>query len=183
MVTWLLLGAAISSLIAVAVCVRWWLKAWAIANVLGRITPALIEADEFFTLLDLSGHDSHFLERHGPMLKTCEVLQRAMTGRLDVSGHAGKPTASARWFRHADILRAVTSAAEHWASNGRPKVGRFVFAFQDDIGEGYPKGGGDLIKTRLAIVVICKGIAITAYPLLDSRGLDSTVALSTSPPA
>lgn len=56
------------------------------ARIIARIGPALVEAPVFFELIDISHEKSHFLERHGPMLQRCDVLQRAKTGKLDVAG-------------------------------------------------------------------------------------------------
>jgi hypothetical protein len=163
-----------------------WLRVRKTAAVLARLAPALAEFDEFFALVDLSGSRAHFLERHGPMLKSCEVLQRAETGRLDVSGYVGKPVASARWFRHADLLRAVASAAEHWASGTRPNDGRFVFDFGSEIGEGFLKGGGAAVRTSIAVVIVRGGEVLTAYPLLTGAiakhaltGADVTSSIDT----
>lgn len=146
---------------------RWWHRARVTAETVSRIAPALLEHEPFFALLDLAGPGSHYLERHGPMLRASEVLQRAETGRLDVSGLAGRPVASARWLRHDDMLTAIVSALEHWHSGARPVGGRFVFEFDHDIGEGYPKGGGAIVTTRVAIVIVSGGEAITAYPMLS----------------
>lgn len=163
---WSLVTAAIALLVAGAVLTVWWGRARRIADVAARMALALTELDEFFALLDISNDDAHFLDRHGPMLKRCDVLQRAQNGRLDVSGHIGSPVASARWLRHADLLRAVMSACEHWKSGSRPKRGCFLFDFGEDIGEGFRKGGGDLVRTRFAAVIVRKGTVVTAYPLL-----------------
>lgn len=123
----------------VAITARCWLKAWVTAGVIARLAPALGEIDEFFALVDLSGQDAHFLERHGPMLKRTEVLQRAETEQLEVSGLSGRPVASARWYRHAYLLQAVTSALDHWYAGARPQGGRFTSSFNEAIGEGYAK--------------------------------------------
>jgi len=166
---WLLSAVAIATALVTALLLaRSWLSARKATAILARLAPALVEPAEFFALIDLSEKESHFLERHGPMLKACEVLQRAETGRLDVSGYAGRPVPSARWLRHADLLRAVTSAAEHWASGARPNDGRFVFDFDNEIGEGFLKGGGAMVRTNIAIVIIREGEVVTAYPSLAS---------------
>ena len=84
------------------------------------------------------------------MLRASEILQRAETGRLDVSGLVGRPVSSARWLRHDDLLTATVSALQHWRSGARPKGGRFAFEFEKDVGEGFLKGGGDLVRTHPA---------------------------------
>jgi hypothetical protein len=145
---------------------RAWRRARATADTLSRIAPVLLEHDQFFALVDLAGPGSHYLERHGPMLHVCEILQRAETGRLDVSGLAGRPVASARWFTHADMLSAIASALEHWHSGARPAGGRFSFVFDREIGEGFRKHGGAAIRTNVAIVIVRDGAVITAYPSL-----------------
>lgn len=145
---------------------RWWRDLGRTSRILARMAPALVELDEFFALVDLGGQGSHYLERHGPMLRECEVLRRAETGMLEVSGVAGKPVASSRWLRHADLLEAAVSALEHWAAGARPEGGRFRFEFDRDIGEGYRKGGGALVTTRVAIVVVRDGVIVTAFPSL-----------------
>lgn len=178
MLAWILSGTAVVTVATVVLLFRLWLRARNIAKTIDRIAPALVEPHEFFELVELSGADSHFMERHGPMLKTCEVLQRAESGRLDVSGYVGRPVASARWLRHSDLLRALRSAIRHWEMGAAPKGGRFVFAFEEPVGEGFLRGGGGLIRTCLAVVVLRRGSILTAYPLLmpvsQNRALDGT---------
>jgi len=153
-------------LVAVLILVRKWLGVRQTARTVARIGPALLEHDSFFALLDLSGADSHFLERHGPLLRASEIMQRAETGRLE--GLEGRPVASARWLRHDDLLTATVSALQHWRSGARPKGGRFAFEFERHVGEGFVKGGGDLVRTRRAIVIVRDGELITAYPSLTA---------------
>lgn len=148
---------------------RWWIGIGRTARTLKRIAPALVELDEFFALIDLAGAGSHYLERHGPMLTGSDVFQRAETGMLEVSGVAGKPVASSRWLRHADLLEAVVSALEHWTAGARPAGGRFRFEFDREVGEGYPKGGGTLVRTRVAVVIVRDGEIVTAFPSLDGK--------------
>lgn len=160
-------------IIAAAVAARWYMAMCHIAETATRMAPALLEHDEFFALMDIVRPDSHFFERHGPMLRVCEVLQRAETGTLEVSGLVGRPVNSTRWLRHADLRLAALSAIEHWASGARPAGGRFAFEFDWDIGEGFLKGGGGLINTRIAIVIIRDGEIITAFPLLSALDVDT----------
>lgn len=136
---------------------RWWIGVGRTARTLRSIAPALVDLDEFFALLDLAGAKSHYLERHGPMLANSEVLRRAETGLLEVSGVSGRPFASTRWLSHADLLEAVVSAFEQWTTGARPEAGRFRFAFDRDVGECYPEGGWTLIRTRTAVVIIREG--------------------------
>lgn len=167
---WLAFGLASTALAGAAfLAVRWWIGIGRTARTLRRIAPALLEHEEFFALVDLAAARSHYLERHGPMLTSSEVLQRARTGILEVSGVNGKPVASSRWLRHADLLEAVVSALEHWAAGARPGGGRFRFEFDRQVGEGYPKGGGALIGTRVAVVIIREGEVVTAFPSLDGK--------------
>ena len=156
---------------AAVVARRRYVRLCRVAATAVRLAPALLEHDDFFALLDMAGQTSHFLERHGPMLRRSEVLQRAKSGTLSVSGVVGRRVASSRWLRHADLRAAALSALEHWNSGARPKGGRFKFQFGWDIGEGFLKGGGDLVKTRIAIVVVRSGEIITAFPSLipDSK--------------
>ena len=165
---WLIYGAGAIALAGAALLIRrWWSGVARTARTLNRIAPALVELNEFFALVDLGAARSHYLERHGPMLATSEVLRRAETGMLEVSGLAGKPVASSRWLRHADLLEAVVSALEHWTAGARPNGGRFQFEFDRDVGEGYPKGGGALTRTRIAVVIIRDDEVVTAFPLLE----------------
>jgi hypothetical protein len=162
----IVLAATILSLVAMGIFYVWraWESTRAIARLLDRIAPALLEPEAFYTLIELSGDHSHFLERHGPMLKVAEILERAQSGNLEVSGLAGRPVSSARWFRHHDLLHAVNTARERWAAGERPKDGVFSFQFESEVGEGYAKGSAVLICTRHAIIVIKKGAVVTAYP-------------------
>jgi hypothetical protein len=164
---------AIASILLMAAGVAAWryLVMCRIADTASRMAPALLEHDEFFGLVDMAGRDSHFLERHGPMLRIGEVLQRAESGVLEVSGLVGRPVASTRWLRHSDLRSALVSAIEHWESGARPAGGRFAFEFDRDIGEGFLKEGGDLIKTRIAIVIIRDGEIVTAFPSISEPGI------------
>jgi len=67
---------------------------------------------------------------------------------------------------------AIFSALEHWASGARPRGGRFAFEFDWDVGEGYSKGGGALVRTRFAVVVIRGGEVVTAFPSLKATSSD-----------
>jgi hypothetical protein len=136
------------------------------ARVVGFLAPALAELDEFYELIELSVEKSHFFQRHGPMLKIADILERARTGGMRVSGLSGKPVSSARWYRHADLLHAIRETLARWKAGERPRGGVFVFRFDAIIGEGYEKDGTDLMKTHIAVVVIRDGVVITAYPLL-----------------
>ncbi len=150
---------------------RSWQNAQRFAKIIGRLAPALLELDEYYALVDLSTQRSHFFERHGAMLYRCDVLERATTGNIEYSGHKGKPVASARWYRHGDLLQAINSALIHWDTGVRPKGGLFAFSFDTEIGEGYAKGTDCFLETSIAVVIIKEGIVVTAYPLLDDSKL------------
>ncbi|MES2443329.1 MAG: hypothetical protein V4574_10900 [Pseudomonadota bacterium] len=167
---WLAYGLGLIMLAGAAMVIRrWWLGLGRTARTLKRIAPALVELDEFFALIDLAGPGSHYLERHGPMLMSSEVLRRAETGMLEVSGVVGKPVASSRWLHHADLLECAVSALEHWAAGGRPAGGRFRFEFDREVGEGFRKGGGTLVRTRIAVVIVRDGEIVTAFPSLEGK--------------
>lgn len=158
--------ATLLALAAVAVLAWWLYGIRAQAKILARIGPALVEAPVFFKLVEISHEKSHFLERHGPMLQRCDVLQRAKTGKLDVAGFVGRPVASAKWYNHQDMLHAILSAAEYWRAGDRPKSGKYVFAFDEPIGEGFLKGETDVVETKIAAVIIRKDYVVTAFPVL-----------------
>jgi hypothetical protein len=144
-----------------------WQEAKKFASIIGRLAPALLELEEFYQLLDLTTQRAHFLERHGPMLTISDVFGRSNSGNIKFSGLSGKPVASARWYKHADLLKAVNSALIYWEKGIRPTGGIFAFHFEEVIGEGYAKKSSILIKTCNALVIIKEGTVITAYPLLD----------------
>ncbi len=157
-----------AALVLLFVLIRWFFRAREEARMIAWLAPAIAEAPIFFELIDISHDQSHYLERHGPLLRRCDVLERAQTGNLEVTGLKGRPVSSARWLRHSDLLRAIVSAAEHWRAGERPKGGRFVFEFDHAIGEGYPKNSDELLETRQAAVVIRKEFVLTAFPLLNA---------------
>lgn len=168
MLTKLSLSVLFAALLTFAIIlVRWFSSIREQAKILARIGPALVEAPVFFELVNISHQKSHFIERDGPMLQRCDVLQRAKTGKLDVAGYVGKPIASAKWLSQEDLLLAIVSAAEHWKSGDRPKSGRYVFSFEKPIGEGFLKGDTELIETNVAAVVIRKDYVVTAFPMLS----------------
>lgn len=144
-----------------------WERARLVANTIDRIAPALLEPEEFFELVDISGRRSHFLERHGPMLKLTEIEQRARTGNLSAAGLIGKPVSSGRWLRHSDLVKAVNAARHHWSNGARPQNGVFRFRFPNKIGEGYTRSSRASVATNCAIVVIRGETVITAYPAVD----------------
>ncbi len=146
---------------------RIWRNAMLVANTIDRIAPALLEPDTFFELVRLSRRRSHFLERHGPMLKIEEIRERAQSGKLSAAGFSGKPVASGRWIRHRDLLLAVNSAREHWMNSARPVNGVFRFKFRRIIGEGYLRGSQFPVQTDCATVVIKGETVVTAYPVVD----------------
>jgi hypothetical protein len=146
-------------------------KARQTINTFMRMFPALVEHEQFFKLLGLQGQRSHYLARHGPMLRLHEIKDRALTGRLEVSGLAGAAVSSARWFRHDHLLLAIESAIELWGSGERPNNGVFKFQFSEVIGEGFPKGFSIPVETKIAKVIIRKGVVVTAFPVLPDPHL------------
>lgn len=159
--------------------------AWHILHVAKRTAafmvrwfPALSEPDEFFALIDLSSEDSHFFERHGPVLNIEEIRQRATDGEIPFSGTKGNPTTSARWFTHGDLFRSIESALEHWREGARPKGGVFNFEFEHSIGEGFLKGGAYVVTTRHARVIIRGGNVVTAFPVLEPKGAHKCLPLT-----
>jgi len=139
------------------------------AELLAFAVPALLEPKEFFELIELSDEHSHYLERHGPILKIEEILERANTGRLESFPHQGRPVHSSRWFFHEHLHLAVISALELWESGKRPEGGQFNFHFPHNIGEGYLKGTQEKKLTNLAAVIIRDGSVISAYPVLKPK--------------
>ncbi|MCP5088595.1 MAG: hypothetical protein GY952_17540, partial [Rhodobacteraceae bacterium] len=144
-----------------------WRDAKLVAKTIDRLAPALLEPDAFCELVRLSRRRSHFLERHGPMLKIDEIWERVQSGNLPAAGFSGKPVASGRWVRHQDLLLAVNSAREHWMNGARPVNGVFRFKFDREIGQGYLRGSQSPVQTDCAIVVIKGETVVTAYPVVD----------------
>ncbi|NNC60222.1 MAG: hypothetical protein HKO05_09550 [Erythrobacter sp.] len=162
---------SVAAAVVFGLCGAWawrvWRNAKLVARTVDRIAPALLEPESFFELVSLSRRRSHFLERHGPMLKLDEIQDRALSGNIPAAGLSGKPVSSARWFRHKDLLAAVNSAREHWMNGARPRNGVFRFRFDEAIGEGYQRNSTMAIKTDRAIVVIKGETVVTAYPVID----------------
>jgi hypothetical protein len=129
-----------------------------------KMLPALAEHEQFFKLLDYRGPKSHYLERHGPMLRRTDLGARATTGSLEVAGHHGDPVTSTRWLNHADLLLAGESALDYWSQGERPANGVFKFEFPEVVGEGYMKNSSKRFTTKIAKVVVRKGEVITAFP-------------------
>ncbi len=139
------------------------------SRVIARLAPALVEAPEFFALMERSGIRSHFLERHGPMLNRKDIQERALTGFIPFSKHNGRPVDSARWLKHKDLLISVDSALTHWDAGRRPKGGAYNFAFDYPIGDGCEKGSTEQLETSIARVIIRRGEVVTAYPVLRPK--------------
>ena len=144
-----------------------------------RMVPALAEHEQFFKLLELRSDQAHFLERHGPMLRHIDILQRATTGDMPVSGIVGRAVSSARWLTHDDMLWAIESAIQSWEADDRPPGGVFKYEFPKLIGEGYIKDSNALLRTAFAKVIIRDDVVITAFPVLDPNTvLDKPVSTS-----
>jgi hypothetical protein len=139
------------------------------AEQIAWLLPALLERKEFCELIKISDKHSHYFERHGPLLKIEEMLERANTGQLVTFPHAGQPVNSSRWFFHGHLYQAVISALELWDVGERPKGGQFDFCFPHNIGEGYLRGSSEKLSTNLASVIVRDGSIISAYPILAPR--------------
>jgi len=161
---------------------RLWKTTERTVSFLVRWFPALTEVEEFFALIEHSTERSHFFERHGPVLNEQDILERSKSGEICFSGVKGKPVSSSRWLTHKDLLRAIDSALDHWEKGARPKGGSFNFEFEYPIGEGYPKGGGALVRTRFARVIVKMEGVITAFPVLEPSKEFKSLASSMGQP-
>ncbi len=157
---------AVASLIAVlAIALAWCRASWQ-SRIFRRLAPALVEWDEFEKLLADRTHQSHFLERHGPMTHEEEQRGRALTGILVGAGVDGHPVDAGRWRTHADLACALDASHARWAAGARPAKGVFRFTFEDSIGDGFAAGSGTLVATSHALVIVRKGLVITAFPVV-----------------
>lgn len=136
------------------------------ARIFRRLAPALVEWDAFEKLLMYRTDQSHFLERHGPMTYEEEQRGRALTGILAAAGVDGHPVDAGRWRTHESLLCALDYAHAQWAAGARPPRGVFRLKFAEAIGDGFAAGSGTRVATAHAMVIVRRGVAITAFPVV-----------------
>jgi hypothetical protein len=151
----------------VALGIAWaWRRAARQSRIFRRLAPALVEWDAFEKLLADRTDQSHFLERHGPMTYEEEQRGRALTGILAAAGVDGHPVDAGRWRTHEDLRCALDYAHAQWAAGVRPPRGVFRLRFAEAIGDGFAAGSETRAATAHALVIVRKGLAITAFPVV-----------------
>lgn len=151
----------------VAVGIAWaWRRAARYSRIFRRLAPALVEWDAFEKLFAYRTDQSHFLERHGPMTYEEEQRERALTGKLAASGVDGRAVDAGRWRTHEDLLCALDYAYAQWTAGVRPQRGVFRLKFAEPIGDGFAAGSETRVATAHALVIVRKGAAITAFPVI-----------------
>ncbi len=107
--------------------------------------------------------DAHYFSRHGAGTTLEEQYIRATTG-FTPDGFAGRTVDSSRFLSNQAQLNAVQRADTIYRQTGNTS---FSFNFGEVIGEGYAKGGGDLIRTTNVQAVYRNGHLYTLYPKLS----------------
>lgn len=95
-----------------------------------------------------------------------EQRERALTGKLAASGVDGRPVDAGRWRTHEALLSALDYAHAQWTAGVRPPRGVFRLKFAEAIGDGFAAGSETRVATAHALVIVRKGAAITAFPVV-----------------
>ena len=110
-----------------------------------------------------AGSRSHFVSRHGAQTTLEQQYTRATTG-LTPDGFAGRAVDSSRFLSHRAQLTAAQKAMQLHRQTGNRVVN---FEMGGIIGEGFARGGGDLIRTTNVRAVIRNGRLHTMFPTLS----------------
>lgn len=133
MSNYLLLLIVLVLMISVFLIGKWLLSIWRFAGTIALLTPAIIESEPFYKLIDMLLGRSHAMERHGPITTMAQQIKRANKG-ITPEGIPGKPVHSGRWSSHYSMLQAIEESQNLWqAENSRKRV-CYVFKFDRDIG-------------------------------------------------
>jgi hypothetical protein len=124
-----------------------------------------IEANAAQQLAKMEGKTTgaHYFSRHGAGTTLDQQYTRATTG-LTPDGFAGKPVDASRFLSNQAQLNAVQRAQTIYKQTGQAS---FSFNMGEVIGEGYTKGGGNLIITTNVQAVFRNGELYTLYPKLS----------------
>ncbi|MGF9797985.1 hypothetical protein, partial [Brevibacillus agri] len=124
---------------------------------------AKIEANAMAQLRKMEqASGAHFFSRHGAQTTLAQQYNRAITG-LTPDGIAGRMVDSSRFLTHLKQLNAVQRAETIFRQTGKTV---FDFDMGEIIGEGYLRGGGNVINTTKVQAVFKDGKLVTLYPKL-----------------
>jgi LysM repeat protein len=132
------------------------------ANSSGRplITQEQLNAE--LSALENSNQGAHFYQRHGAQTTLEQQQIRAATG-LTPDGVNGPIVDSARFLDNGSLYEGAQRAQVIYERNGQTSV---LIEFDQNIGEGYLKGGEIYARTNIAQFVFKNERLYTAYPVL-----------------
>ena len=113
--------------------------------------------------LEKANSGAHFLSRHGAATTLEEQYTRATTG-LTPEGFSGRAVDSSRFLSNQAQLSAVQRAQTIFQQTGRSS---FSFQMEEIVGEGFLRGGGELVRTSNVQAVFRNGRLLTVFPKLS----------------
>jgi hypothetical protein len=105
---------------------------------------------------------AHYYSRHGAQTTLDEQYTRATTG-VTPDGFAGRTADSSRFLSNQAQLNAAQRAETIYQQTGKTNI---TFDTGEIIGEGYLKGGGDLVRTTNVTAYYKNGELYTIFPAL-----------------
>jgi hypothetical protein len=111
----------------------------------------------------VAGNGAHYYSRHGAQTTIEQQYDRATTG-ITPDGKLLGPVNSARFMSHRAQLQAIAEAEERFRRTGETE---FTVEMPDTIGEGFTKGGRELVRTNVVHAVFRNGRLFTLYPVLS----------------
>jgi len=104
----------------------------------------------------------HFLAKHGAETTLAQQLLRATTG-LAPDGTKGVLSDASRFLTNTGQMNAISRANTIFRQTGRAS---FTFDMGEVVGEGYLRGGGQVISSSRVTAVFRNGKLVTIFPKL-----------------
>ncbi len=127
-------------------------------------TASKIEANAARQLAEMESEtpNAHYFSRHGAGTTLDQQFTRATNG-LTPNGVAGRAVDSSRFLNNQIQFNAAQRAQTIFRQTGKTS---FSFNMGVTVGEGYLRGGSDLLRTTNVLAVFRNGELYTMYPLL-----------------
>lgn len=127
-----------------------------------RVAKAEANAARNLAHMEAGNPGAHFFSRHGSHTTLAQQQVRATTG-LTPDGFAGNAVDSTRFASHQLQMGAAQRAETIFRQTGRTA---FSFNYGQVVGEGYTRGGSQLLNTSRVQAVFRNGKLYTLYPKL-----------------
>ncbi|WP_261378211.1 hypothetical protein [Paenibacillus agilis] len=130
----------------------------------GNLTAKVeVNAGKQLVKMESGTPKAHYYLRHAAQTTLNQQYTRATTGATP-DGFAGRKVDSSRFLSNQIQLNAAQRAETIYNQTGKSS---FTFDARGIIGEGYKKGGGNLVQTTHVTAVFRNGKLYTMYPSLS----------------